>query len=82
MERKKEKIKDITLALKVKVGKEGGVFGSISAKDIESALKEKGVLSVKVELKKPLKELGEHQVEINLGEGIRAELKVLLESAQ
>lgn len=80
LERKKEKIKDITLAFKVKVGKEGGVFGSISAKDIKSALEEKGILSAEAKLKKPLKELGEHQIEINLGEGIKADIKILIET--
>jgi len=79
LEERKKKIKDIKLEFKVKVGKEGGVFGSVSARDIEGALAEKGIPNATVELKKPLKELGYHAVEVGLGEGIHSSVAVSLE---
>jgi large subunit ribosomal protein L9 len=80
LEGRKEKIKGMTFEFKVKVGKEGGVFSSVSARDIEGALAEKGIPNATVELKKPLKELGEHSIGINLGEGVHTQVMVLLEA--
>ncbi len=75
-----EKIKDEKLVFKVKTGEKGEVFGSVSARDIEQELAGRGIARCEAELKKPLKTLGEHDVEINFGENIKAKLKVFLEN--
>ncbi len=73
-----EKIKNEKLFFKVKTGEKGEVFGSVTARDIERELAERGVPRAEAELKKPLKALGEHAVEINFGEGIKTDIRVLL----
>lgn len=70
----KEKIK-----FSVKVGEKNEVFGSITKADIKKALEAKGFNNIEIELTHPLKILGEHLVEANLGRGIRAKIKVVLE---
>lgn len=72
------RIEDLTLEFKLKTGEKGEVFGSISERDIESALKERGFGDVRTNLKQPLKSLGENKLEVNLGEGIKAGLKILI----
>jgi ribosomal protein L9 len=66
------------LIFKLKTGERGEVFGSVGARDIENALQERGIADVKIELEKLIKELGEHLVGINLGEGIKTKIKVSL----
>ncbi|MBI2035576.1 MAG: 50S ribosomal protein L9 [Candidatus Liptonbacteria bacterium] len=63
------------LEFKVKTGKKGELFAAIGAKEIEAELKKKGIDS-KVDMEKPLKALGEHQVEIDLGFGIKTKIWV------
>lgn len=74
-----EKIEGEKLVFKVKTGEKDEVFGSVTARDIEHELAERGIPGAKAELKKPLKELGEHLIDINFGENIKAKVKVLLE---
>lgn len=67
-----------------KVGAKKEVFGSVTKKDIEEIIIKKlpekiyGKIKIEVNLPKPLKTLGEHEVEINLGSGIRKKIKVVL----
>lgn len=72
------RIEDLTLEFKLKTGEKNEVFGSISERDIENALKERGFGDVRANLKQPLKSLGERKLEVNLGEGIKAGLKILI----
>ncbi len=74
----------------VKTGKGGEVFGSVNEKDIKKSLKETlGFLSasarkkmeekIKIQLPRPLKNLGSHNVKVLMGEeGIATDIKVLL----
>lgn len=75
----KEKLESSTIVLKVKVGKDGKIFGSIGSKEIEEAIKEQ--LNLVIEKKKMgndarLKTLGLHNVEIKLYSNIKAILKI------
>lgn len=74
----------------IKTGKKDEIFGSITKDKIKKALAENGI-KAEVLLDKPLKTLGEHQVEINLhplpiyrcgglGKGVKSEIKVVLHS--
>ncbi len=75
----KEILEKNTVTLKVKLGKDGKVFGSLGAKEIEEAVKEQ--LKVEIDKKKMgndarLKSIGLHNVEIKLYADIKAILKV------
>lgn len=64
--------------IKVKTGEKGEVFGSVNKNDIEKLIPVPHKFEVALE--KPIKKLGEHRVEINLGKGIRAGIRVLVVS--
>lgn len=73
-----ERIKTLTLALKVKAGSEGKLFGSVTALDIVGALKTQGVSVEKqqVIIGEAIKSVGEHKVTVKLLPDLSAELKV------
>jgi len=54
------------------------LFGSVTGRDIAEALAEKGVVvdHKKIVIKEAIKTLGEHAVEIKLGNGITGKIKV------
>jgi large subunit ribosomal protein L9 len=54
------------------------VFGSVTSQDIADKLKEAGyeVDRRKIELPKPIKELGDHEVTVKLGSDVQAKLNV------
>lgn len=66
------------LAIAVKVGGEGRMFGSVTAQDIAAALEKQGlgVDKQKIVLPHPLKELGESTVVVRLMADVHADLKV------
>ena len=72
-----ERMEAVVLNFKMKVGEKGETFGSVSRKDIEIELGRQGYRGLKIELEKPVKTLGEHIVQIDLGEGIKAKVKVI-----
>lgn len=66
------KIQNTVFSFYLRTGEKGEVFGSVTKKDIEKALREKGILFEDIEIKNGhLKAVGDHEVEINFGEGIR-----------
>ena len=74
-----EKISQIMIKIKVRVGESGKIFGGVSSKDISEILKKEHKIEVdkkKVELKEPIKVLGITIVKIKLYEGIYGKLKV------
>lgn len=82
-----EGLKGKILEFELKTGTKGEVFGSVTASDIKKTLGN-DFAGAKINLTKPLKELGEHAVSIDLGEarltggqGIKAEVKILIKSA-
>lgn len=79
LEAEAEKIKDQKIVFRVKTGERGEMFGSVSARDIKDELEKIGVHRGKVMLEKPIKILGETKVGVNFGEGIKSEIKVLVE---
>lgn len=64
----------------VKVGQEGQLFESVTAQKIAEKLKEIGfeVKKNQIDLKKPIKELGEFLVKIRLEHNLEAEIKVII----
>lgn len=75
-------LENAVFGFKLPTGEKGSVFGSVTARDIENELRERGIRNVRVEIDKPLKTLGEHEIQIDLGEGLKTKIKILIESAE
>jgi large subunit ribosomal protein L9 len=74
-----------TVLMRLKVGSEGQVFGSITGKDLISEIEQstgiklpKGVLH----LKSPIKQIGETPVHLEFPHGLEADLIVVVEGQQ
>lgn len=73
------KLKDITLNLKVKAGENGKIFGGVTSKEISDNLKAQYEIEIdkkKIILNETIKVLGTFIVDIKLYEGIIGKLKV------
>ncbi|MEM9445350.1 MAG: 50S ribosomal protein L9 [Verrucomicrobiota bacterium] len=76
------KLANVTLTFQLESAVKGGkAFGSVTAKDITERLAAMGIgLSrKKIKLKQPLKEKGEHKLDTDLGSGVHATIKVVLD---
>lgn len=76
-----EKLDNISLEIKVKAGKEGKLFGSITSKDIAEGILSEYNIELdrkKIDLKEPLKKLGIHDIPINLYKDVVPQIKVNL----
>ena len=74
----KEKIEKLTLTFKVKVGKNGKIFGSVSSKQIAEELEKKGINVDKktIEINYPIDSLGIHEVDIKLHKSVIAKANI------
>ena len=73
------KLKDITLVLKVKAGENGKIFGGVTSKEISENLKAQYKIEIdkkKIILSETIKVLGTTLVDIKLYEGIIGKRKV------
>ena len=76
-----EEIDNKTVVVRLKVGAEDKVFGAITTEDISKAIKQQHQVEVdrrKVELKEPLKQLGEHQVTLRLHRDVDAHINLII----
>jgi large subunit ribosomal protein L9 len=75
-----DKLSSVEVQIERQAGEEDKLFGSVTSRDIEEALKEKGVTidHRKVHLAEPIKTIGYHTVEIRLGNGITGKIKVVV----
>ena len=75
-----DRLASIEVQIERQVGEEDKLFGSVTSRDIESALKDKGVTidHKKVHMPEPIKTIGYHTVEIRLGNGITGKIKVVV----
>ena len=67
------------LKIRVKAGENGKIFGGVTAKEISDNLKTQYKFEIdkkKIDLKEPIKTLGEFNVAIKLFEGVIANLRV------
>ena len=71
------KISDTTIAVAVKTGEGGKMYGAVTANDLIIRLKEEGIELVKkqISLPAPVKDLGSHTVAVKLNSEISSELK-------
>ena len=74
----KERLAKTELTFKVKTGKSGKIFGSISSKQIADKLKKKGITIDKktVKIDNPIDTLGVHLVDINLHKRVKGQIKI------
>lgn len=68
------------LTIRVKVGSEGRLFGSVTALDLVDQAKLAGIVLDKkqLQLEEPLRTLGDHKVPVKLAGDVTAQLKVTL----
>jgi large subunit ribosomal protein L9 len=75
-----DKLAAIEVQIERQAGEEDKLFGSVTSRDIESALADKGVTidHKKVHMPDPIKTIGYHTVEIRLGNGVTGKIKVVV----
>lgn len=79
---KLEKISGISLKIKVPVGEKQEMFAAIREKDIAEVLEKEKKIELDpdfINLKAPLKELGKHDIEVDFGEGLKANFQLIIE---
>lgn len=75
------KLKGVGLKISLKAGLDGKSFGSVTAVKIISALKKSGfdIDKSQILLEHPIKTLGAHNVQIDLGNGVKTEIRITVE---
>jgi large subunit ribosomal protein L9 len=79
------KINETKIQFELKADKSGVIFGSVNKESILKALREHKLISaerVEIDLKYPIKELGEYVVPIDLKKGVTAKLGVIVIKAK
>ena len=77
--KQKQELAKVEVTVKVRMGEEGRVFGSVTAKDISDAAKAQYKVDIdkkKIEIKEPLKTLGVHDVLVRVHPEITSTIKV------
>lgn len=76
-----QKMEGQTVEIKAKASEEGTLYAAISAVKIAAALKEKGFMVKKENIKAGhIKELGEHELVVNLDHGLDARITLIISS--
>lgn len=78
-----EKIRNITLEIKVKAGENGRIFGGVTAKEISEELNKKYQINIdkkKIALKDTIKNVGTFSANIKLYEGISEDLNIKVDT--
>jgi large subunit ribosomal protein L9 len=75
-----DKLAAIEVSIERQAGEGDKLFGSVTSRDIEAALKEKGVTvdHRKIHIAEPIKTIGYHTLEIKLGHNITGKIKVVV----
>lgn len=73
-----QQLQSMELIIPVKVGEGDRLYGSVTAMDIAEAISAKGysVDKRKIQIKEPIKVLGEHDVEVRLATDVAATVKI------
>ena len=76
-----DEINNKTVVVRLKIGAEDKAFGSITNQDIAAALKAQHRVEIdrhKIDLKDPIKTLGEHKVPLKLHRDVDAHVNVIV----
>jgi large subunit ribosomal protein L9 len=73
-----DRLSQVSVSIARATGEEDKLYGSVTSRDIAEALAEQGVTidSKKLHLEEPIKTLGLTEVQVKLGRGVSATLKV------
>jgi large subunit ribosomal protein L9 len=73
-----DKLSQVSVSIARAVGEEDKLYGSVTSRDIAEALAAQGVKidSKKIHLEEPIKALGLTEVQVKLGRGVNATVKV------
>lgn len=73
-----KKLEGVSLSLKAKADEKGTLFGSIDAGMIVAALRKKklDIPQEAIQLEKDIKKVGEHEVRLDFGGGVKATVRV------
>jgi len=73
-----DKLGVLPIKIAQKAGDDGKLFGSVTSKDIEAALKASGMAvdRKRIQLAEPIKNVGSYEVPVKLVSGVTATLKV------
>ena len=79
-EKIKERLADVTITIAQKAGEEDKLYGSVTSMDIAAQLEKQGVVidRKKISLDKPIKTLGEFDVQIRLYPKVTGTIKVVV----
>lgn len=77
-EEEAKKISAVSVSIPVQVGEEGKLFGSVTSKDIADAIAAQGfeIDKRRVQLEKPIKEVGTFMVPVKVHHDVTAQVKV------
>lgn len=77
-----EKLSKLEVKMTKKAGEKGRLFGAITSSEIAEEVNRLGVNLDKklIDLKNPIKDVGEHIIDINLYKGIKGQLKVIVDA--
>ncbi len=74
------KLAALPLEFTIKTGAHHEVFGSVSKKMIEEAIRAKGITEGELILEHPIKSTGEHKVEVSFGKGVKGIAKITVKA--
>ena len=79
----KEKLDGKTFTVRIKAGKDGRTFGSVTGKEVAKAIMDEAKIEIdkKKIVMEPIKALGEQHVKLKLHKDINAEIIVKVEEA-
>ena len=83
MKAEKKAIEKVKLSVEAQAGEEGKLFGSVTAINIADLLAEQGVTvdRRKIDLKEPIKTVGDHKIPIKLHREVTAEISLTVTAA-
>jgi large subunit ribosomal protein L9 len=76
-----EQLNKTVLTITQQAGEDGQLFGSVTSADVAAAIKDARGVEIdkkKIKLPTPIKELGTHQVEVEVATGITATVKTIV----
>ncbi len=75
-----DRLASVEVQIERQAGEEDKLFGSVTSRDIESALKDKGITvdHKKIHLAEPIKTIGYHTVDIKLATNVTGKIKVVV----
>ena len=75
-----DRLASVEVQIERQAGEEDKLFGSVTSRDIESALKDKGITvdHKKIHMAEPIKTIGYHTVDIKLATNVTGKIKVVV----